>query len=113
MHYCHVTRGGQISLQIGSSVATTFNSLAAGLWYIRTSISAYKTAVFGCLTNALAPPPIVQRAVQRLKRIGQSSRLHSKKIFLVRGYRLFVTDVISEVVLGSFCLMLSGLEPNH
>jgi len=34
------------------------NTLAAGLRYIRTSISAYKTAVFGCLTNALAPPSI-------------------------------------------------------
>jgi len=34
------------------------NSLAAGLWYIRTSISALKTAVFSCITNALAPPPI-------------------------------------------------------
>ena len=34
------------------------NSLAAGLWYIHTLISALITAVFGCLTNALAPPPI-------------------------------------------------------
>ena len=47
-----------------------------------------------------------QRAVQRLKRISQSSRLHSKKIFLVGVCGLFVTDVISEVVLGSFWLML-------
>jgi len=31
----------------------------AGLQYIRTWISAYKTAAFDCLTNALAPPPIV------------------------------------------------------
>jgi len=34
------------------------NTLRAGLWYIRTSISALKTAIFGCFTNALAPPPI-------------------------------------------------------
>jgi len=34
------------------------NTLRAGVRYIRTWISASKTAVFGCLTNALAPPPI-------------------------------------------------------
>jgi len=33
--------------------------------------------------------------------------LHSKKKFLVGGCGLFVTDVISEVVLGSFWLMLA------
>jgi len=35
-----------------------------------------------------------------------------KKNFLVGG-AVFVTDVISEVVLGSFWLMLPGLGPNH
>jgi len=35
-----------------------FSTLRAGVRYIRTSISAEKTAVFGCLTNALAPLPI-------------------------------------------------------
>jgi len=38
--------------------------------------------------------------------------LHSKKSFLVAGCGFFVTDVISEVFLGSFWLMLSGLGPN-
>ena len=37
-----------------------------------------------------------QKAVQRLKRIGQSSRLHSKKNSLVGGCGLFVTGVISS-----------------
>jgi len=32
---------------------------------------------------------------------------------LVGGCGFFVTDVISEVVLGSFWLMLPGLEPNR
>jgi len=41
------------------------NTLRAGVQYIRTSISAYKTAVFGCLTNALAPPPIVLESCSR------------------------------------------------
>jgi len=42
-----------------------------------------------------------------------SSRLHSKKNFLVGGCGFFVTDVISEVVLGSFWHMLPGLVPNR
>jgi len=35
-----------------------------------------------------------------------------KNFFLVGECRFFVTDVISEVVLGSFWLMLPGLGPN-
>jgi len=37
----------------------------------------------------------------------------TRKKFLPGGCGLFVTDVISEVVLGSFWLMLPGLGPNH
>ena len=37
----------------------------------------------------------------------------TRKKFLVGGCRFFVTDVISEVVLGSFWLMLPGQEPNR
>jgi len=87
--------------------------LRAGLRYIRTSISALKTAVFSCLTNALAPPPIaLKRAVQELKWIGPSSRLHSKNFF-VWWYGFFVTDVTSEVVLRSLWFMLPGLGHNR
>jgi len=39
--------------------------LRAGVQYVRTSISAYKTAVFGCLTNAIAPLPIVLESYSR------------------------------------------------
>jgi len=35
-----------------------------------------------------------------------------KKFFFV-GCGFFVTDIISEVVLGSFWLMLPGLGPNR
>jgi len=38
--------------------------------------------------------------IQGLKRIGQSSRLHSKQNFWVGECGLFVTDVIGKVVLG-------------
>jgi len=41
------------------------NTLRAGVRYIHTSISAYKTAVFGCLTNALAPSPIALESFSR------------------------------------------------
>ena len=37
----------------------------------------------------------------------------TQKNFLVGGCGLFVTDIISEVVLGSFRLMLPGLGPNR
>jgi len=88
--------------------------LRAGLQYIRISISAYKTAAFGCLTNALAAPPIALESCSKAQMgIGQSFRLHSKKNFLVGGCGVFVSDVISEVVFGSFWLMLPGLKPNR
>jgi len=41
------------------------NTLRTGVRYIRTSISALKTAVFDCLTNALAPPPIALESCSR------------------------------------------------
>jgi len=42
-----------------------FNTLRTGVRYIRTSISAEKTAVFACLTNVLAPPPIALESCSR------------------------------------------------
>jgi len=41
------------------------NTLRTGVQYICTSISAWKTAVFSCLTNALAPPPIALESCSR------------------------------------------------
>jgi len=38
---------------------------------------------------------------------------YTPKKFLVGGCRFFVTDIISEVVLGLFWLMLPGLGPNR
>jgi len=45
---------------------------------------------------------------------GSASLVHCtrKKNFCL-GVRFFVSDIISEVVLGSFWLMLPGLGPNH
>jgi len=37
----------------------------------------------------------------------------TRKKILPGGCRFFMSDVISEVVLGSFWLMLPGLGPNH
>jgi len=41
------------------------NTSKAGVRYIRTSISAQKTAVFGCLTSALAPTLIALESCSR------------------------------------------------
>jgi len=46
-----------------------------------------------------------------IKRRGKSSSLHLKKIFLLRGCRFFVSDVISGGLLGHFgplCLALGA-----
>jgi len=40
-----------------------------------------KPAVVSCLTNTLAPPSIALDSCSKLKRIGQPSRLHLKKMF--------------------------------
>ena len=53
------------------------------------------------------------RADETLKRFGKSSSRQWKKIFVVRGCRFFVSDVISEVTFWIFWLMLPGLGPNH
>jgi len=77
----------EISIKIICSdlLYKSINTLASG-WFWQ--FSQKKTAVFGCLTNALAPLPIAPETVQWLKRIGQSSRLHSKKNFLYGGLRI-------------------------
>jgi len=41
---------------------TPLNTYRAGLHDIRTLISALKTAIFSCLTNALAPLPIARES---------------------------------------------------
>jgi len=48
-----------------------------------------KPAVFGCLTNTIAPPPIVLESCSKLKWIDPSSSLHSKKNYLVGSCDFF------------------------
>jgi len=64
------------------NVVATFHFESRGTIYLFFEIGL-KPAVVSCLTNAIAPPPIALEAVQGLKRIGQSSRLHSKNNFLL------------------------------
>ena len=71
-----------------------------------------RPAVFGCLTNAIAPPPIALESCSNPEKIRLVFYSALEKIFLVGGCRFFETDVISEVVFGSFSLMLAGLGPN-
>jgi len=72
-----------------------------------------KTAVFGCLTNAIAPPPIALENCSRAQTDRPVFWSALEKNFLVGGCGFFVSDVIGEVVLGSFWLMLPGLGPNR
>jgi len=55
-----------------------------------------KTAVFSCLTNAIAPPPIALESCSRaqMDRPAFSSAL--EKNFLVGGCRFFVSDILSS-----------------
>jgi len=72
-----------------------------------------RPAVFGCLTNAIAPPPIALESCSNPEKIRLVFYSALEKIFLVGGCRVFVSDVVSEVVYGPFWLILPGLGPNH
>jgi len=61
-----------------------------------------------CASITLAP-----KAVERHKRLDKSSSLHSKKHFLVRGCGFFVSDVISEGILGHLDPLHLSLGPNR
>jgi len=71
-----------------------------------------KSAVVSCLANAIAPLPI---ALEDCSHPQTDWPVLSalEKIFLVGGCGFFVSDVISEVVLGPFWLMLPDLGPNR
>jgi len=56
-----------------------------------------KPAVFSCLINAIAPPPIVLESCSNPQKI-QQVFLPAMKKDLVGNCRFFVSDVISEVV---------------
>jgi len=54
---------------------------------------------------------MLHRPGESIKKRGQSSRLHSKKIFLLGGCRFVVSDVISGGLLGHLgplCLALGA-----
>jgi len=70
-----------------------------------------KPAVFGCFTNTIAPSPIELESCSSAQTHRPALVCTQKKKFLVGGCEFFVSDVISEVVLGSFSLMLPGLGP--
>ena len=61
-----------------------------------------KPAVFGCLTNAIAPPPVALESCSRAQTDRPVFSSALEKNFLIGGCGFFVSDVISEVVFGSF-----------
>jgi len=70
-------------------------------------------AVFGCLTNGIAPLPITLKSCSNPQKIRQVFYSTLEKTFLVEGCGFFVSDVISEVDFGPFWLMLPGLGSNR
>ena len=72
-----------------------------------------KPAVFGCFTNATAPPPIAPVSCSMVQIDWPVFSSAGKNNFFGWGLHFFVSDVLSEVVLGPFWLMLPGLVPNH
>jgi len=60
-----------------------------------------KPAVFACLTNDIAPPLIALESCSNLQKIRQVGKS------LVGYCRIFVSDIISEVVFGPFWLMFA------
>ena len=104
--WCHLQKAKIENLPI--------NTLRVGVRYIRTSISALKTAVFGCFTNTLAPLPIAQESCSMAQTANGSASLLdcTRKKLLVGGADFLWVTSLSEVALGSFWLMLPDLGPN-
>jgi len=70
-----------------------------------------KPTVFGCHTNAIAPPPIALVNCSNPQKIQQVFYSALETNFLVGGCGFFVSDVISEIVFGPFWLMLTLWRP--
>jgi len=56
---------------------------------------------------------ILYRPGKSLKKHGKSSSLHSKKIYLLWGCGLPVSDIISGGLLGHLCPLQLALGPNR
>jgi len=63
-----------------------FYSRSMNISYLDFSL---KSAVFSCLTNAIAPPPIALESCSRAQTDQQSSSLHSKNTFWLGGADFF------------------------
>ena len=88
-------------------IQNLLNSFRAG-WFRR--FSQEKTAVFGCLTNALAPPPIVLESCSRAQTDRPVQQIALEKKFLLGGAG-FLSDIISGGLLGllgPLCLALGA-----
>jgi len=66
-----------------------------------------------CLSNGITPQSIVLDSCLSPQKTRQAFESAMKYIFLVLGFRFFVSDVISEVDFWPFWLMLPGLGPNR
>jgi len=64
------------------------------------------------LCNSITHQSIVLESCSNPEETQQVLELAMRKIFLVLGFRFFLSDFISEVGLWPFWFMLPGLGPN-
>jgi len=72
-----------------------------------------KPAVVSCLTNPIAPPPTAPESCFKGSNRSAGHLVCTRQKFFVGVCGFFVSDVISEVLFGSFWLILPGLAPNR
>jgi len=99
------TLASGVSLQVlfllwGSKILTPSQPVLFGLFQ----------PTFSCLTNSVTHQAIVLRAVQTLKTQQVFDSAMKKNFF---GFRFFVSDFISGIVLGLFGPLPLALGPNH
>jgi len=86
------------------------STVKAGVRLYSYLVFSLKTAVFGCLTNAIASPLIALESCSVAQTDWPVFWSALEKNCLVGGED-FLSDVINAVVLGSFWLMFPGLGP--
>jgi len=109
MKYCSIKFKMNLISKYQFNFFSHFKSRATIYSYFEIGL---KPAVVSCLTNAMPPPPIALESCSNPQTDRPVFWSALEKNFFGQRCRFFVSDVISEVVLGPFWLMLPGLGPN-
>jgi len=92
--------------QVSELENNTFNTFAAGSFSLNEQFAR-------CLSSCITCQVIVIESCSNPQRTHQVLKSAMKKNFLVLGFRFFVSDVTSRVVLSFFGLLRVALGPNH